>query len=177
MVVVLIGIIASIAALRMLRVAQSTAEASMSRNVELMQRAIDLYAQEHEGAYPHPDLIEQQLTQFTDTAGSVSTAKQTPYVLGPYLSRIPRVPAGPQKGSSRIAEAPEAGAGWIYAPEKGEIAANTAAIAEAPPADTTVATADSETSDSGGTESESTESDPSLTETATTTIIEPLFGK
>lgn len=134
--VALIGIIASIAAVRMLRVAQSTAEASMKRNLDLMQRAIDLYAQEHAGSYPHPALIEQQLTQYTDVAGTVSTQKEVPYVLGPYLSKIPRVPAGPQQGSSRIAEAPEPGVGWIYLPERGEIAANTVTADAVPAGDT-----------------------------------------
>ncbi len=167
MVVVLIGIIAAIAATRMIRISTSSAEASMSSNLNLMQRAIDLYAQEHAGRYPHPDLIEQQLTQYTDAAGTVSPAREAPYVLGPYLSRIPRVPAGPQKGSSRIGEAPETGVGWLYEAAKGEIAANTVITADAPPINTTVATTTTTTTTT--TDSESTDSGTSLTDTVTDT--------
>ena len=52
MVIVILGVIAAIAIPRLSRGSQGAAEAACTRDVQVIQKAIDLYAAEHNGAFP-----------------------------------------------------------------------------------------------------------------------------
>ena len=132
-VVVILAVIAAIAIPRLSRGSQGSTDAACARDVQVIQKAIDLYAAEHNGAFPNAAMIADQLTLYTDHAGSTSKAKTAAYPFGPYLRKVPAVPTGPNKGASNISTAPGAGVGWIYDPAEGTITANDTA----PPAATT----------------------------------------
>ena len=138
MVVVILAAIAAIAIPRLSRGSQGSVDAALARDVQVLQKAIDLYAAEHNGAFPNAAMIADQLTLYTDSAGAMSASKTPPHSFGPYLRKVPAVPAGPNKGSSNISTAPGIGVGWIYDPTEGTIAANTNAVpvttAPSPPA-------------------------------------------
>ena len=121
MVVVILGVIAAVAIPRLSRGSQGSAEAAMARDVQVLQKAIDLYSAEHNGAFPHPDMVADQLTLYTDTAGAMSKSKSPPYNYGPYLRKVPPIPSGPNKGSNVISTTPGFGVGWIYEPAEGTI--------------------------------------------------------
>src|SRR5438105_7778199 len=124
MVVVILGVIAAVAIPRLSRGSQGSAEAAMARDVQVLQKAIDLYSAEHNGAFPHPDMVADQLTLYTDTAGAMSKSKSPPYNYGPYLRKVPEMPCGPNKGSNVISTTPGFGVGWIYEPAEGTITPN-----------------------------------------------------
>lgn len=123
-VVVIIGIIAAIAIPRMSRGATGANESNLTANLRVLRNAIDLFQTEHEGTFPVVGTITNQLTQYTDIAGTVSATKDTTYVYGPYIRSIPPLPVGAKKGKSGIAAADGASVGWIYDAAAGTIKAN-----------------------------------------------------
>jgi prepilin-type N-terminal cleavage/methylation domain-containing protein len=125
-VIVILAIVAAIAIPRLSRSSQGSSDAATVQNVALLQKAIDLYAAEHGGAYPDPNLISQQLTLYPDNRGVVSKTKEPPYSFGPYVRSVPPVPSGRYKGSTVIGTSPGGtGIGWLYNHADGAITANT----------------------------------------------------
>ena len=123
-VVVLIGLIAAIAVPRMSRGSQGAADTVAVQSAAVLQKALDHYAAEHGGAYPAADQIAEQLTQFSDAQGRLSSQKKGPYEFGPYVGRVPPMPVGPNKGSVRISTKAAPGVAWVYDPADGNITAN-----------------------------------------------------
>jgi prepilin-type N-terminal cleavage/methylation domain-containing protein len=146
-VVVILAAVVAIALPRLSRGSQGSTDAALARDVQVMQKSIDLYAADHNGAFPDPAMIADQLTQYTDAQGSMSRTRSSPYTFGPYLRKVPAVPCGPNKGSSHISTAAGIGVGWIYDPAEGTITANNAT---APISATQPVTADSTNSTPGG---------------------------
>lgn len=130
-VVMILAVVAAIAIPRLSRGGQGTAEAAMARDTQVMQKALDLYAADHNGAFPPAATVTHQLTQYSDAKGVVSSTRTPPYEFGPYLRKIPAVAAGPHKGSTGIATEPAPGVGWVYDPAEGTITANTTPVAAA----------------------------------------------
>ena len=126
-VIVILAFVAAIAIPRLSRGSQGSVEAALARDVQVMQKAIDLYAADHSNVFPDPAMIADQLTLYTDHAGASAKGKTARYSFGPYLRRIPPVPSGPNRGSSNISTAPGIGVGWIYDPAEGTIVPNTTA--------------------------------------------------
>lgn len=123
-VVVIIGIIAAIAIPRMSRGAVGANESTLTGNLAILRKALDLYAAEHNGAFPTDSTtIVGQLTTYTDGTGNVSATRVTPFIYGPYLKTIPVLTVGAARGQSAIV-ATQGGvaAGWVYA--GGVISAN-----------------------------------------------------
>ena len=127
-VVVILALIAAIAVPRLSRGSQGSAETITVQNTALLQKAIDLYAAEHDGTFPDPALIIEQLTFYSDAAGTVSKAKSGTHPFGPYVRTVPPVLTGPNKGSTSIATMAGNGIGWIYNPAEGAITPNTETI-------------------------------------------------
>ena len=117
--VVILAAIAALAIPRLSRGSQGSIEAALARDVQVLQKAIDLYAAEHNGAFPHGAMVVEQLTLYTDATGAMSKAKAPPYTYGPYVRKIPPVPTGPNKGNTHIATGGGLGVGWIYDPTEG----------------------------------------------------------
>ena len=124
-VVAIVGVLAAIALPRMSRGQRGAGDAALETDLEVLRKAIDLFAAEHLGRYPGGDRIAGQLTQYTDIDGDAQTARDGDHVYGPYLRAIPPLPVGIRKGGAKIALSDAPGVGWIYAPASGEIRANT----------------------------------------------------
>ena len=122
-VVVIIAIVASIAMRRVSRHAEQAATNGARQDEKTMQSGIERYRAEH-GNYPAAANIVDQLTKYTDGSGNVSPTRTPVFNYGPYLRKIPPVPLGPARGSTKIATAPAADVGWIYEEETGDIRAN-----------------------------------------------------
>lgn len=89
-VVVIIGIIGAIALPRMSSATETATNNAMIADLVSLQKAIDLYTEEHAGTLPHVGAASQKifvlrLLSRTDAAGDISA---TGY-LGPYIDRIP----------------------------------------------------------------------------------------
>lgn len=143
LVVIIIGIIASIAIPRASRGSRITAEPELVNCLAILRMAIEEYAADHEGRFPgtnpdrtagDPGLFADQLTKFTSITGEVSDIRTTTHRFGPYIHRgVPAVPVGARKGSWQVAIDIDSlmpavdvsiRAGWIYNPLTGDIIAN-----------------------------------------------------
>ena len=123
-VVVILGIIAAIAIPRMSRGAQGAVESRLRSDLAVLRSAINLYAAEHNGAFPASGTIAAQLTGYTDIDGATNATKTPPYIYGPYIEAIPTLSVGSTKGRSAIGTADGPTIGWIYDPATGTITAN-----------------------------------------------------
>ena len=128
-VLVIIGVIAAIAVPRLTRGATNASATALAADLAALRNAVELYRAEHEGAFPTVAGFVNQMTLFSDTAGTSTAAAAdvgNGIVYGPYLKGIPALPVGAKKGSTGVAAADAAGVGWIYIVATGSITANTA---------------------------------------------------
>ena len=150
LVVLILGIIASIAIPRASRGARVTADSELVNCLAILRTAIEEYAADHEGRFPgtKPDrtagdseLFAAQLTKYTSITGEVSETRTDRHRFGPYVHRgIPAVPFGSHRGSEHVAididnlmptADPSKPVGWIYNPLTGDIIANAEGADEA----------------------------------------------
>jgi general secretion pathway protein G len=124
-VVVIVGIIAAIAIPRFTSAGDSACDAAVASDLEAFRKAIDMYQSEHLGKYPELARVAEQLTQYTDVHGGVSTARDTSHTYGPYLREIPHLRVGANRGSATIADAPGNGVAWVYDEATGKVQAAT----------------------------------------------------
>lgn len=128
-VLVIIGVIAAIAVPRLTRAATGAGAAALRADLAALRNAIELYRAEHEGVYPAVARFADQMTKFSNTAGTAfatnaDVAKGIVY--GPYLQAIPPLPVGARKGQTGVtANDNAAGFGWIYDETTGTITAYT----------------------------------------------------
>ena len=108
-----IGAVAMIAGPSLSR-GSSLAEAEILRSdLAAVRAAIRLYAQDHAGALPPAERLNEALSSPSNGA--------------PYLEAIPALRVGPNRGASRIASAPGAGVGWVLDRESGRVLPNAPA--------------------------------------------------
>lgn len=142
LVAVILGILAAVVVPQFSTNTDSTKAQALKSNLAAMRSAIDLYAQQHAGAYPgvkeagtgaganSAEAFKAQLTQFTTEAGAASTTKSASS-LGPYLRSIPVEPISGKSvvtmdtatatlGSSATGDA----AGWRFVTQTGEFMAD-----------------------------------------------------
>ncbi len=124
-VVVIIGVIASVAAYRMSHSVRTSGLTATKNNIARIKQAVELYAAEHDGVYPDANIADQ-LTQYTDITGTtIKPAKDSAnkVVYGPYLSEMPPIMVGANKEDNQMyvamnaGDAPPASAatgGWWY---------------------------------------------------------------
>ena len=127
-VVAILAIVAAIGLPRLSRGPRGASDAALEADLEALQKAIDVYAAEHDGQFPGLDSIAKQLTQYTDRRGQAQATKDPTHIYGPYLRAIPPLPVGHRKGNTRIASEDANDVGWIYTPASGEIKANTGLV-------------------------------------------------
>ncbi|MFQ5462351.1 MAG: prepilin-type N-terminal cleavage/methylation domain-containing protein [Phycisphaerae bacterium] len=135
-VVVIIGVIAAIAVPRISRGAKGAGDSSLRGSLAGIRNAIDMYAAEHNGAFPggltQVEVVDK-LIKKTDAAGTVGTTAGV-HIYGPYLrGGIPALPVCATKGDANlklVTGTPTGGLGtegWVYSTDTGEIIANCGA--------------------------------------------------
>jgi type II secretory pathway pseudopilin PulG len=122
----IIATLAAIAISRMSRGSRGADESALVADLEVLRKAIDLFAAEHHGTYPSVSNIASQLTQYTDIFGDAQAKKDSTHIYGPYVGKIPPLTVGPRKGCTGIAAADADVVGWIYNEQTHNIRANTA---------------------------------------------------
>lgn len=131
-VIVIIGIIAAMAIPRMSRGSAGASDAALSGDLAVLRSALNLYAAEHNSAFPSgtgPE-VATKLTGYTDSTGAAWTSG---HKYGPYVAAIPVCPVGGMSSPTAIlistASPPTVvetnGEGWVYNVTTGEILANT----------------------------------------------------
>ena len=134
-VVMIIGMLASMAIPRMSRGAVAAAGSSLLGDLTIVRTAVLRYAIEHRNSFPGVDAakVGAQLTQYSNLGGTTSPTQTTSAIYGPYLLSIPRCPVGYNPDSNEILidesnSPPKASAastaGWVYNPHTGEFYPN-----------------------------------------------------
>jgi hypothetical protein len=130
-VLVVLGIVASIVGPRMSRGAGAPAvpnhDPVLVGRLKTFRTAINAYTNEHGGHTPDADRIVPQLTTYSDWAGRTSPVKTPQHFLGPYLREIPSLPVGSRKGRTTIGLPTDPATAWTYDPTSGRVRANTPA--------------------------------------------------
>jgi general secretion pathway protein G len=125
-VVAILAILAAIGIPRMSRGSRGAGDSALKSNLSLLRNGIDVYSAEHNGDFPAVGTFANQLTTFTDSAGSTNASKTTTYIYGPYLRTIPPLTVGAKKGKNGVsADGAGADDGWIYTASSGAVVANT----------------------------------------------------
>lgn len=124
-VVVIIGIIGAIAIPRMSRGAAGAADSSLIADLAVVRSAIDLYKAEHGGTLPAFATFEEQLTTYTNDAGTANATKSSTYYLGPYLREVPSLKVSTNKGlTGVVATLGGTVKGWVYVESTGSFTPN-----------------------------------------------------
>ncbi len=121
MVVMIVAVVSAIAIPRLNRGSTAAAESALRADLVALNKAIDLYAAEHNGDFPNTGRVASQLTLFTDEAGATSATLTGTHFYGPYVRTIPPQPLGTRKGNTAIATSDGPTVGWIYHPARGAI--------------------------------------------------------
>jgi type II secretory pathway pseudopilin PulG len=135
MVVMIIGMVASMAIPRMSRGAVAASNSALVGNLTIVRTAILRYTVEHRNQLPGSTAakVAAQLTQYSDPGGETSPTRTAQMFCGPYLWNIPPCPTGFNPSSSEIlidaVNSPPKGkaastAGWVYNPNTGEFYPN-----------------------------------------------------
>ena len=123
-VVIIIGIIAAIAVPRMSSAADNASRKSVIGSQAALQKAVDLYTTEHEGALPHVGAADAKTFYFrflktTDLDGSINESNG---IYGPYINGIPVNPINGKNAIRRGGAAAGADThGWRYDIASGQI--------------------------------------------------------
>jgi prepilin-type N-terminal cleavage/methylation domain-containing protein len=138
-VIVIIGIIAAIAVPRLSRGAKSARDGALRTDLTVMRNAIDLYTVEHGDNFPTAANFADQMTRFSDLAGtsfSDTLDAANDIIYGPYIKAVPGLPVegtgitGGAIGDTGVAALDGAGVGWLYTEGTGVIKANTGTSAD-----------------------------------------------
>jgi general secretion pathway protein G len=124
-VVVILGIIASIViAVFNNNVGDASAKA-LKDNLRNMRSQLQLYSAQH-GTYPTLASFEQQMVLYSDAYGNTSATPSSTFRFGPYIYAMPTLPVGTNKGKTAVTTLGTYAAnyGWAYDPIEGRFAAN-----------------------------------------------------
>jgi len=123
-VVVILGVIAAIAIPRMSRGAAGASDSGVASDLAVLRSAIEVYRAEHGGDYPPVGTFADAMTQYSDKAGNTQATPDSSHIYGPYLTAIPALKVGANRGATGVAGSDGAGVGWIYDASTGSISAN-----------------------------------------------------
>jgi general secretion pathway protein G len=124
-VVIILGILASIVVGQFSNVRGGTSDTALKDNLRWMRSAIQLYQVEH-GRLPTLANFEGQMTGYTDRLGNVGAIKDpVTYKFGSYMLSLPPLPTGVQSGQRGVTGPTyTAGFGWQYDETTGTLLPN-----------------------------------------------------
>ncbi|HOA72617.1 MAG TPA: type II secretion system protein [Phycisphaerae bacterium] len=129
-VIVILAVISAIALPRISRGAKGADESALGQNLAVLRTAIETYAAEHGGKFPTVAEFEDQLTKYTNKAGTATSTTRDEangIIYGPYLHKVPPLTVGDNAGKTKVAASAGADVGWIYDETTGKLTANVAA--------------------------------------------------
>ena len=144
-VIVILGILASIAIPSIMGSQEEAGETALKQNLTTVRRVFERYKAEHQGKYPGAvadglgnakgteKAVLSQLLSYSDKTGACSVKKDAKFPYGPYLLKeFPNVPCGNGVGKNTIKVTADTGAltatdkdgVWMYSYETGEMICN-----------------------------------------------------
>ena len=124
-VVIILGILASIIIGLFSNSSRDAGVSALKDNLRGIRGALQVYAAQH-AAYPAVATFEAQMTQYTDATGATSATRTPVYQYGPYILTMPPMPVGTERGKTTVTSSTtySAGFGWTYDATAGQFHAN-----------------------------------------------------
>jgi len=143
-VVVILGILAAIVIPQFTNAAQSARETTLKDLTRHLRMQVTMYKNQHRDISPGltysattatEAVFIEQMIQYSDEEGNVSTSSSGTYKYGPYLEKIPANPMSNLNTLKLVANgaampAADNTTGWIYKPETAELVPNTTGVDE-----------------------------------------------
>jgi prepilin-type N-terminal cleavage/methylation domain-containing protein len=150
-VVILLGIIAAISIPLVFGYRGQADETSLRSDLAALRGAIEMFAADHDGAYPasigdgthaagSADAFVWHLTRYSNAAGQTSESKDAAYPFGPYVQgEVPKVTVGPLAGGNSVLIVSSSGdlsgdanpaKAWKYSTVTGQIICNCLDVAQ-----------------------------------------------
>jgi general secretion pathway protein G len=130
-VVVILGILAAIVIPQFTQASTEAKQNSLCSDLQTLRSQIELYKVQHNDVAPTFANFASQMIYCSTAAGVTNTSKQrdTTYILGPYLERVPENPFTNTAALRSITDPNDAGSGgtttgWAYVEGTGEIRAD-----------------------------------------------------
>jgi prepilin-type N-terminal cleavage/methylation domain-containing protein len=124
-VVIILGILASIIIGLIGNTSKDAGVSSLKDNLRSMRSALQIYLAQH-ATYPSGSSFADQLTLYSDASGATVTVRDPAHPYGPYILAMPPLPIGTEKGKSTVTTSStySAGFGWRYDATTGQFKAN-----------------------------------------------------
>lgn len=124
MVVIILGVIATIIIGLFSNTTADAASNALKDNLRSMRSALQIYVAQH-GEYPTQTAFVDQMTQYTSATGATSPTADQTHCFGPYILAMPPLPVGINKGMNGLTgPSYTAGFGWQYNQTTGDFRAN-----------------------------------------------------
>lgn len=135
-VVIILGVLASIIIAQVVVAGKDTRESALKENLRIVRTQLIMYKQLHafpagydgSGTLVSAETFRTQMTQYTDMAGNCSATADTTHNLRPIIASFPRNPLN-DRYDVRIATGAfgcDETTGWIYRPDTEEFVPNSA---------------------------------------------------
>jgi general secretion pathway protein G len=142
-VVIILGILAAIVIPQFTQASTEARVSNLRTNLQTIRSQLLLYKMQHDAeAYPGAEFVNQ-MTQYTNAAGTAQATPDATHNLGPYLQSIPVNPISNVNtvrivtGAATVFAAPAADAGWWFNSTTGEFRADVTTSAAHTTADGT----------------------------------------
>ena len=124
-VVIIMGILASIIIGLIGNTSRDAGVSSLKDNLRSIRSALQIYLAQH-ATYPDGTNFVDQMTLYTDASGATSPTKSPTYPYGPYILAMPPLPVGTEKGKTTVTTSStySAGYGWQYDATTGQFKPN-----------------------------------------------------
>ncbi len=122
-VVVILGILASVVVGKFIGVFASSRDSSIQMNLFRIRSQIGVYREQH-NAYPTLANFVNQLTMATDISGNTAAPGTPGFFFGPYLSRMP---TNPNTSANAVGNGAVGTSDWFYDDTTGDFHANDSA--------------------------------------------------
>lgn len=124
-VVVILGILASIVIPQFTNATTSSRDSAIQMNLHRIRSRIEVYREEHNGKWPTYANFVEQMTRATNATGETAPVNTEGYPFGPYLAYIPRNPFDDSNTISdeAVVDGGEPSA-WYYDEQTGAFHAN-----------------------------------------------------
>ena len=123
-VVMIIAILAAIIIPQFSSAADETRDNSIKMDLHRIRQQLEVYKQQHNGAWPALTNIADQLTKASKADGSTAAVGTAGYGFGPYLREIPK---NPRTGTNAVDDDAVGSSAWYYNETTGDFRANDSA--------------------------------------------------
>ncbi|MCE9591179.1 MAG: prepilin-type N-terminal cleavage/methylation domain-containing protein [Planctomycetes bacterium] len=120
-VVVILGILAAIVVPQFVSASDSARENSVKMDLNRIRTQLEVYRNQHNGAYPTLSDFVDQMTLASDATGATAAVGTSGYQFGPYLMEMPN---NPRIGTATISNGAVGSSAWYYDDTTGDFRAN-----------------------------------------------------